>query len=216
MITQYFRSITVDTNTVLADTHGSDLLLIAGTNISLAADAALGQLTIGISSEASFPISITADNSTNATNYVIFNNASTGNLTPRTDTDFYYNPSTGALTVTAISSARVIPRVTGITSSATITPPGDTVDQYNITALAVPATIAIPSGTPSDGQKLVLRIKDNGNTRALTWTSSGTNSYRVVGTTLPTTTVVSKVLYIGCIYNATESFWDVIAVAQQA
>lgn len=102
MITQYFRSITVGANTVLADTHGSDLLLIAGNNISLAANTELGQLTVGISPGASFPISITSDNSTNATNYVIFNNASSGDLAPRTDTDFYYNPSTGILSVTGI------------------------------------------------------------------------------------------------------------------
>jgi hypothetical protein len=33
---------------------------------------------------------------------------------------------------------------------------------------------------------------------------------------LPTTTVISKVVYIGCIYNSDESTWDVVSVAQQA
>jgi hypothetical protein len=113
-----------------------------------------------------------------------------------------------------IETTRINPRVTNITSSATITPPADTADQYSVTALAVPATIAIPSGTPVTGQKLTLRIKDNGTARALTWTTSA-GGYRVVGATLPTTTIVNKVVYVGCIYNATESFWDVVAVAQQ-
>ena len=108
------------------------------------------------------------------------------------------------------------PRVINIASSATITPTADTADQYSVTALAENATIAIPSGTPAAGQKLTIRIKDNGTARALIWTISGTNSYRVVGTTLPNTTVISKVLYVGCIYNATEFYWDVVAVAQQA
>ena len=118
-------------------------------------------------------------------------------------------------TFTLISNSRINPRVTNITSSATITPPSDTIDQYSVTSLAVPANIAIPSGTPVAGQKLIIRIEDNGTARALTWAASGTNSYRVIGSTLPTTTVASKVLYVGCIYNATESFWDVVAVAQQ-
>jgi hypothetical protein len=102
VITQYFRSITAGATTVLADTHGSDLQVIAGTNITLTADPVLGQLTIGTSPGASFPIPITQDNSTNATNYVVFNNASSGDLSPRTDTDFYYNPATGVLAVSAI------------------------------------------------------------------------------------------------------------------
>jgi hypothetical protein len=76
--------------------------VVAGDNITLTADPVLGQLTIGTSVGASFPAPITQDNSTNATNYVIFNNASSGNLTPRTDTDFYYNPATGVLAVSAI------------------------------------------------------------------------------------------------------------------
>jgi hypothetical protein len=122
-------------------------------------------------------------------------------------------PNTGIFSL--ISSTRINPRVTNITSNATITPPSDTVDQYSVTALAVPATIAIPSGTAVAGQKLTLRIKDNGTAQALTWTTSA-GGYRVIGSTLPTTTVASKVVYIGCIYNATESFWDVVAVAQQA
>jgi hypothetical protein len=119
-----------------------------------------------------------------------------------------------AITGGTITGTRINPRVTNITSSSTITPPSDTVDQYSVTALAVPATIAIPSGTAVAGQKLTLRLKDDGTARALTWTTSA-GGYRVIGSTLPTTTVVSKVVYIGCIYNATESFWDVVSVAQQ-
>ena len=107
------------------------------------------------------------------------------------------------------------PRIDSITSSATITPTGDSSDQYNVTALATPATIAAPSGTPVDGQKLVLRFEDNGTARALTWTTTS-GAYRAVGVTLPTTTVITKVIYVGCIYNSADTFWDVVAVAIQA
>lgn len=107
-------------------------------------------------------------------------------------------------------------RVGSIADAATITPTSDTVDQYEVTALAQAATIAAPSGTPADGQRLVLRIKDNGTARALTWTTGSSGAYRAVGVTLPTTTVISKTVYVGCIYNSADSRWDAVAVAQEA
>jgi hypothetical protein len=102
-----------------------------------------------------------------------------------------------------------------VASASTITPTAGTTNQYNVTALAVPATIAAPSGTPIDGQKLTIRIEDDGTARALTWTTTS-GAYRVIGTTLPTTTTASKTIYVGCIYNSTDVFWDVVAVATQA
>ena len=116
---------------------------------------------------------------------------------------------------TNISSTRINPRIGTVASAATITPTSDASDQYNVTALAVTANFAVPSGTPVNGQKLMIRIKDNGTARALTWTTSA-GGYRIVGTTLPTTTVISKTIYVGCIYNAADSFWDVVAVTQEA
>lgn len=102
--------------------------------------------------------------------------------------------------------------VASVASGATITPTSDDGNQYNVTALAVPATIAAPSGTPVDGQKLLIRLKDNGTARALTWNAI----YRVIGSTLPTTTVATKTTYVGCIYNAADAVWDVVAVTTQA
>lgn len=128
-------------------------------------------------------------------------------------------PTTGTLATLAgsetLTNKRVTSRVVSITSASTITPTGDTADQYNVTALAVPASVAAPSGTPTDGQKLILRLKDDGTARALTWTTTS-GAYRVIGTTLPTTTVATKTTYVGCIYNATDVFWDVVAVTTQA
>lgn len=101
---------------------------------------------------------------------------------------------------------------TELASSASPVPNVDTTDQYILLALAEAATFGTPTGTPVQGQKLILRIKDNGTARALGWNAS----YRAIGVTLPITTVASKTLYIGCIYNATNTKWDVIAVAQEA
>lgn len=120
--------------------------------------------------------------------------------------------NTGDLTITG----RMIPNVQSVSSAATITPNANTDTQVSVTALATAATIASPSGTPSDGQSLVIRIEDNGTGRALTWTTGSSGSYRPVGITLPTTTVATKVLYVGFKYNSTDLRWDAIALSQEA
>ena len=101
--------------------------------------------------------------------------------------------------------------VNSMTSGANITASvNDT--QYNVTALAVSANVTAPTGVAQDGQKLTYRIIDNGSAQALTWDAA----YQEIGTTLPTTTVASKYVYVGVIYNAQETTWDVVSVAQQA
>lgn len=155
------------------------------------------------------------------TNQYGFNAAST--LTGATNNyGFYSNIATGtnAWNFYAAGSAPsyfaggITPRVSTTASSATITPTGASSDLYTVTALATGATIAAPSGTPVDGQRLTIRIKDNGTAQALTWTTTS-GAYRQAGVALPTTTVISKVLYVGVIYNAQDTYWDVVAVAQQ-
>lgn len=97
-----------------------------------------------------------------------------------------------------------------VASTATLTPTA-TSNQYNITAQAAALTIAAPTGTFLDGQGLLIRIKDNGTARAISWNAK----FRAIGIALPTTTVVSKVLYVGAKYNLAEDIFDVIAVGQQ-
>jgi hypothetical protein len=99
----------------------------------------------------------------------------------------------------------------GVSSNAYISPTLEAA-QYNVTALAVATVFEDPTGTPKDGQKLTIRIKDNGTQRTLAWNPI----WRPIGTTLPTTTVANKLTYVGAIYNSSDSFWDVVSVAQQA
>lgn len=89
-------------------------------------------------------------------------------------------------------------------------------DVLAITALANNLTINADSGSPTNGQKVTFRIKDNGTARTLSWTTGATNSFRAIGVTLPTSTVANKTVYIGCLYNSADSRWDVIAIAQEA
>lgn len=106
----------------------------------------------------------------------------------------------------------ISPRVSSSASSATPTPNADTTDAYILTALAAAAAFAAPTGTPVQGQAMIIRIKDNGTARALTWDAI----YRAIGVTLPTTTVISKTTYISMIYNSTDTKWDVLGVALEA
>lgn len=111
-----------------------------------------------------------------------------------------------------LTNKRVTERVGTTASSSTPTPDADAHDQYTVTALAAGATFGAPTGTPTDGQKLMIRVKDNGTARTLAFNAI----YRALGVTLPTTTVISKTVYMGCIYNSADTKWDVVAVTQEA
>lgn len=99
-------------------------------------------------------------------------------------------------------------RVASEASNATPTPNVDTTDVHIITALAAGATFAAPTGTPVQGQQLIVRVKDNGTARSLAWNAIYRASSDLA---LPTTTVLSKTLYCGFIYNATDTKWDLLA-----
>ena len=116
-----------------------------------------------------------------------------------------------------LTNKRIDPRVSSTASAGSVTPDISSYDIYAYTALSQTLTInATTGGTPVNGDKLIFRFKDDGTSRTLTWTTSGSNSFRAVGITLPTATTISKVTYVGCIYNSAESFWDVLAVTTQA
>jgi hypothetical protein len=118
---------------------------------------------------------------------------------------------------TTLTNKRITARVS---VTASITSPlawnSNNFDQYAATAQAGALTINADAGTPTDGQRIIFRFKDNGAARAMTWTTGSTNSFRAVGVTLPTTTMISKTVYVSCVYNAADSRWDAIAVGQEA
>ena len=98
-----------------------------------------------------------------------------------------------------------------IASSATPSPVGSSKNnEFFVTALATNPTFAAPSGSNVNGNKLVVRIKDNGTSRTLAWNSI----YRAVGIDLPTSTNVSETLYLTFAYNSSDVKWDLISVSQ--
>lgn len=107
--------------------------------------------------------------------------------------------------VQTLTNKTITQRVTTIVSSATPTPNADTTDEYTITALASAALLTNPTGTPTEGQTLLVRIKDNGTARALTFDTL----YRFSSNQpAPTTTVIGKTIYLGFVYNFDDTKWD--------
>lgn len=124
------------------------------------------------------------------------------------------NTKITASSTDTLTNKRITPRSNTITSSATPAINTDTTDIFTITALgtAITSMTSSLSGTPTNGQKLTIRIKDDGTARLITWGAS----FASRGATLPTTTVLGKYMYVGLIWNSTASIWDCVAVAQEA
>jgi hypothetical protein len=107
-----------------------------------------------------------------------------------------------------------------VSSTTSVTSPlawnSNLFDTTIITAQAGALTINADLGSPYGGKRHLFIFKDNGTARALTFTTGSTKSFRGMGRAIPTTTVISKWLYVGCVYNATAERWDVISVARES
>jgi hypothetical protein len=99
-----------------------------------------------------------------------------------------------------------------VASSATPTINTNNTEFFTITALATNITSFTTnlSGTPSDGQKLIIRIIDDGTPRTIAWGAS----FASRGGTLPVTTSASVFLYVGLIWNSTTSTWDCVGTSE--
>jgi len=159
---------------------------------------------------------------TNCT-FPTLNQNTTGTASNVTGTVAIANGGTGATTLAGASivtysgtetltNKRIDPRDVSAASASSLTPDVSVGDIYAYTALAANLTINAPTGSPTNGDKLIFRLLDNGTSRTLTWDST----YTVIGVTLPTATTINKTTYVGCIYNSNNTRWDVIAVTTQA
>jgi len=144
---------------------------------------------------------------TNSGKVVNFNLSSS----PAADIDLAMPSSSGALitaTLTAtLTNKRMTQRVTSMTDATSFTPAGDTSDMATQTNTQAAGTLTAnaPSGTPTNGQMLILRIKST-NVQTFAWNGI----YRGCTTiALPTaTTGSSKTDYFTYRYNSADSKWD--------
>lgn len=123
----------------------------------------------------------------------------------------------GAPVVTTTNTAtltnkKITPRVSSAITGSTINIDSDSYDCYTITGLMDDTTISI-TGSPTNFQKLLVRIKDNGISRTITWNPANINNQ---GSTPVTATTTSKTHTIGFIYNAETSMWGCIFSAVEA
>lgn len=118
-----------------------------------------------------------------------------------------------AAATATLTGKRLTPRVTTITSHAAPTINTDNCDAVTITALAEAITSMTTnlSGTPANFDMLFFRIKDDGTARAIAWGAS----FASRGATLPTTTVLGKVLYVLFAWNSVASTWDCISTTSE-
>lgn len=141
----------------------------------------------GVSFDGSANISIASTNLSNTANIILDTNTIT------------------------LTNKRITKRVVTVTQSATPTINTDNTDVAYITGLAQAVTSFTTnlSGTPVNGDILIIDITDNGSGRALTF---GT-SFEASTVALPTTTVASTKLTIGFRWNIVTSKWTCVAVA---
>jgi len=102
-----------------------------------------------------------------------------------------------------LTNKRITARVKTFVSDATPDINSDDYDAVTITAQAADITDVNVTGTPTNFQKLLFRIKDDGTARAITWG----DDFEAGSVALPTTTTVSKTLLVLFIYDSVDSKW---------
>lgn len=113
--------------------------------------------------------------------------------------------------VQTLSNKTIILRELEDDSTSNYSPPIDDFDIISLFSLDKDVHFDIPIGTPFINQKILIKIRDNGVSRNLSWD----NIYRPIGFDLPIKTVTNKLLYLGCVYCFTDSKWDVVAMGQE-
>lgn len=116
----------------------------------------------------------------------------------------------GSSATQTLTNKTIVSRVVVIADGTSITINADTTDvatQAN-TQAAGTLTINAPTGTPVNGQKLILRLLST-NAQTFSWNGVFAGSTDV---SLPTaSTGSSKYDYMGFIYNSTATKWQIIA-----
>lgn len=132
------------------------------------------------------------------------NNGGAGTASPFT----FDGSAAKTISYNSIGAKPIVPNVQNVASAATVTPTFSN-DMVKITALAVSCQLLNWTGTAVEAWSVVVRIKDNGTARALTYDTK----YRAGATALPTITVVNKTMYLAFTYNSTDDKFDFVGLS---
>lgn len=108
-----------------------------------------------------------------------------------------------------LSNKAITKRVVTTTDDATAVIDVTVTDVYELSAVANNTTFTL-TGTPTDGQNFIIRYKDAGVSKTLTWTG-----FTPIGVTLPTATTAGKWGYVGVTYNSAAGQYHVTAVTTE-
>lgn len=107
-----------------------------------------------------------------------------------------------------LSNKRIDPRVVSPTVASSYTINVDVTDLYNVSGQSSNVTFNNPTGTPVNGQKMMVRIKDDGTPRLVGWGSN----FQASGITGPIAqTVPNKEHNVLFVYSAGVSKWVCLA-----
>ncbi len=112
-----------------------------------------------------------------------------------------------------LTNKRITKRVVTVTVAAAPAINIDNGDIFTITSqnAAITSMTTNLTGTPTSGQKIIIEILDDGTARAITWGASFASG----PATLPTTTILSKWLYVGFEYSSSRSKWICMATGSE-
>lgn len=192
------------TDVVITAAATNDVLVYNGTNW---VDTALSSITVGTASVGS-SVTLTSDNTSNSINYPLFSESSTGNVSPKTDTGFSYNPSTGLLTTITITTTGAltfkqpieVAYSNGNSGAATITPnaANGSVQKYTLTGNITWNAF----GTPVTGQSMTMILtQDATGGRTLTSTMKFSGGSKTLSTAANAIDIIT-VYYDGTTYYA--------------
>lgn len=195
------------TNTITVTRAGSDTINGATTVVIGSPYGARRLVSDGTSTwtfdggvlRASQNLSDLQSTATAKTNLSLNNVDNTSNATERA--------ATRTLTNARITKRVVVVNAPGATPS--INSDNNDIARFTGLAAAITSMTTNLTGTPVDGDSMVVEFIDNGTARAITW---GT-SFASTTVTLPTTTVISTRLRCAFMWNTTTTKWDLVGVA---
>jgi len=187
------------TGALVLQTNGSTTAVTIATNqvVTLAQPLPVASGGTGVANNAAMTV-------TGSGNF-----AYTRTLTGTTNVTF---PVTGTLATLAgtetLTNKRVVPRVLSAANYTTDTGTSlniDNLDEFIVTAQAGPLRFNNPTGTPTDGQCLLIAVTGTA-ARALTYDTQ----FQASTVALPTTTVSTNRLNMGFVWAAATSKWIIL------